>query len=79
MKIIKETQYLAFVETPTRGKTKVIAIVNRHHEQIIGEIRWFGRWRQYCFFPYNDTVWNTTCMDDVNSVIGELKNERKQE
>lgn len=77
MKVIKETQYLSFVEAPTKGKTKVIAIVNRHHEEIIGEIRWFGRWRQYCFFPRGETVWNTTCMDDVNSVIKQLREERE--
>lgn len=80
MEIIKETQYLAFgvVEQPKEKKTKWIAIINVHHEEIIGEIRWFSRWRQYCFYPYHDTVWNTTCMEDIQTVIKELMNERKK-
>lgn len=77
MEIIKETKYLAFAVAPTKGKTKVILIINRHHEEVIGEIKWFSRWRQYCFFPYNDTIWNTTCIMDVQEVIDKLKKERE--
>ena len=76
MEIIKETKYLAFVVVPSKGKTKIITIINRHHEEVIGEIRWFSRWRQYCFFPYDGTIWNTTCMEDVQNVINGLKEER---
>jgi hypothetical protein len=77
MEIIKETKYLAFVVAPSKGKTKVVAIVNRHYDEVIGEIRWFGRWRQYCFFPYDGTVWNTDCMESVQEVINQLKKERE--
>ncbi len=77
MKIFKETQYLAFVETPSKGKTKVLAIVNKHHQEIIGEIKLFGRWRQYCFFPSNETTWNTGCLADIRDAIQELNEQRK--
>ena len=77
MEVFKETKYLAFVIAPTEKKTLTVAIINRHHQEIIGEIKWFAKWRQYCFFPYKDTVWNTTCMDDVHSVIKELMEQRK--
>lgn len=77
MEIIKETKYLAFVIFPTEKKTKTIAIINRHHDEVIGEIRWFSRWRQYCFFPYDGTIWNTDCMSSVEDVIKELMEERK--
>jgi hypothetical protein len=77
MEIIKETQYLSFQLVPTKGTTKRVAVVNRHHQETIGEIKWFGSWRQYCFFPYAETIWNTTCMEDVQGVIKDLMNERK--
>jgi hypothetical protein len=84
--LLKETSYLVFLidrkynDPPSKKKTKRILIVNKHHQQIIGEILWFGRWRQYCFFPanYTTTVWNTTCLEDVQSVIKELMDERKK-
>jgi len=75
--VIKETQYLFFEEHPTKTKTKYITVVNRNSEDIIGEIKWYAPWRQYCFFPEFDTVWNMTCMDDVKEVIQKLMKDRK--
>jgi len=77
METIKETKYLLFVVNCVKGKTKVIDIVNIHHHEVIGEIKWFSRWRQYCFFPIAETVWNIQCINDVNSVITKLMEERK--
>ena len=47
MEVFKETKYLAFVIAPTEKKTLTVAIINRHHQEIIGEIKWFAKWRQY--------------------------------
>jgi hypothetical protein len=78
MKIIKETKYLRFIDVEAfRQKTKIISIVNIHHDEVIGEIKWFGRWRQYCFYPSDNTIWNTGCLEDVYEVIKNLMNERK--
>ena len=76
--VIKETKYLLFTVNCVKGKTKVIDIVNIHHHEVIGEIKWFPRWRQYCFFPIAETVWNKTCMEDVYEVINILMEERKE-
>ena len=78
MRTIKETEYLRFIDKESRQITKIIGIVNIHHDEEIGEIRWFGKWRQYCFYPSENTIWNTTCMEDVQTVIKELMNERKK-
>jgi hypothetical protein len=78
MNILKETQYLRFIEFEKKEKTRVIAVMNKHHEEVIGMIKWFSRWRQYCFFPTNETVWNINCLNDVNEVITMLADERKK-
>jgi hypothetical protein len=78
MNILKETEYLRFVEFEKKEKTKVIAVINKHHEEVLGMIKWFSRWRQYCFFPNTETVWNINCLNDVNEVIKNLMNERKK-
>jgi len=78
MRILKETEYLRFIDFPPREKTKVVAVMNKHHEEIIGMIKWFAKWRQYCFFPVNNTVWNINCLNDINSVITMLADERKK-
>lgn len=79
MKIIKETQYLVFEEQPTKTKTKVVHVINRHHDEVIGVIKWYGSWRQYCFFPACDTIWNIACLTDVNDVITGLMKARRME
>ena len=78
MNILKTTQYLQFVEFEKKAKTRVIAVKNIHHNEIIGIIKWFSRWRQYCFFPTNETIWNINCLNDVNEVITMLADERKK-
>jgi hypothetical protein len=42
---------------------------------MLGIIKWFGRWRQYAFFPDNGTVYNVECLNDITIHIKELKNE----
>jgi hypothetical protein len=78
MNILKETEYLRFIEFQKKEKTRVIAVMNKHHQEIIGMIKWFGRWRQYCFFPSSETIWNINCLCDINSIITMLADERKK-
>jgi hypothetical protein len=80
MNILKETQYLQFVllDRDKDRKTDVVLINNKHHNMTIGYIKWFGRWRQYCFFPYGETTWNTDCLESINEVIKQLMNTRNK-
>jgi len=78
MIVIKKTQYLIFEDQEIpKKKTKVINVVNINADEVIGVIKWYGPWRQYCFFPEFDTVWNITCLTDVNDVIQKLMQDRK--
>ena len=77
-RVIKETQYLVFEDMEVKKrKTKLIAIRNKNSDDIIGYIEWYPSWRQYCFFPEFDTVWNMVCLNDVQEVIQKLMKDRK--
>jgi hypothetical protein len=68
-----DSKYLSFeLDDHYEGKTERVTIVSKKHIAILGEIRWFGRWRQYAFFPGANTVWNPECMDDVKACIDVL-------
>lgn len=58
-------------------KTQVWNVVSKHHGNILGAIKWFGRWRQYCFFPEEDTLYNSGCLSAITSFISNLNNARK--
>jgi len=58
-----------FVREPMNsktGKTKIWIIVDRNNSPL-GDVRWFGRWRCYAFFPEPDTVFNASCMNELVS------------
>lgn len=39
----------------------------------LGAIQWFGRWRQYAFFPEAETVFNRGCLQDIEHKVTELQ------
>lgn len=50
------------------GKTQIWSIRSARGVDILGclgEVRWFGRWRCYAFFPEHDTVFNAACMTEL--------------
>jgi len=72
-------KYIRFVEMEQKPprKTKTLMVVSVHHNDVLGEIRW--HWRQYCFFPSVDTVWSSSCMQEVQDKIQELMSARRAE
>ncbi len=47
-------------------KTRIwIVIYSAHEYRALGEIKWFGRWRKYCFFPNPNTVYEEICMREI--------------
>lgn len=69
-----ETDYLKFIDGPSESrKTVVSLVVSKSQGIVLGQIRWFGRWRQYCFYPNSDTIWNKGCLDAINAKIEQLQ------
>ena len=62
-----------------------LAILNNKSNDILGEIRWHSSWRQFCFFPEDNTIWSKGCLSDVQDAIHDInlerldENERKKE
>jgi len=67
------SKYLEFNVIEEKTKTKVIEVISKRTRERLGAIMWFGRWRQYAFFPDNETVFNTECLNDIQSYIRELR------
>lgn len=52
-------------------KTEIWGVFSKNHGNVLGLIKWFGRWRQYAFFPYPETTFNPECMDDISAFVKE--------
>jgi hypothetical protein len=72
------SRYLDFREGPPAGKTGRWFVVSWSRGDSLGVIKWFGRWRQYCFFPEPETVWNRDCLKDVTAFIAKQMEARKR-
>ncbi len=74
-----EYQFLVFTQLPSTGKTEIWQCWNKHHSVLLGTVKWYGAWRQYCYFTRDDTevVYSIGCMNDICHFINQLKNRRK--
>lgn len=63
--------YITFREcaVPDVRKTRIVAVDNKRSGNTLGTIRWYGPWRQYCFFPQGGTIFNTDCMDRITAEV----------
>lgn len=58
------------------GKTKNWRIESRRGD-VLGEVRWFSRWRCYAFMPQPGTVFNAGCMSELVSFCERKMEEHK--
>ena len=74
---MSDYRWLTFSERPVRGKTKQVRVGSKSSPMTLGYIQWFGRWRQYAFFPAVNTVFSQDCLRDIVQEIDRLMAERK--
>ena len=72
--------YISFVlagESPSH-KTEIWRVVSNKSQATLGEIKWYGAWRRYAFFPRNSTIFDVDCMSQISTKIGELMIKQRQ-
>ncbi len=57
-----------------KGKKTNIYVVEKDHEYglRLGEVRWYGAFRQYCFYPEKDTMFSKGCLELVNNFLDKV-------
>lgn len=70
--------YIQALPLPEGRKTPTFVVINRSSETPIGRIKWYGPWRQYCFYPHGDTVWSDGCLADIQAFIRTHKEARRK-
>ncbi len=46
------------------SKTHKFAVTSRFNSSLLGYVKWFNQWRQYCFFPVN-AVFDKKCLREI--------------
>jgi hypothetical protein len=69
-KVLGKWTTAIWVGQSVSGKTQVWRIrANADDMMVLGQVRWYGRWRQYVFFPSGHTLWNPDCLDEVSTFV----------
>lgn len=74
--MITQYKYIYFTKVEDKRKTSVWDCRSKRNGGLLGMVKWYGSWRQYCFMPESGTVFNISCNDDINSFIRQLTQER---
>ncbi len=71
------SKWIRFEEVKDTGKTKVWCLWSKNDGTLLGEVKWYGAWRQYTFHTHSDwnTVWNAECLADLTRFV-ENKNQQ---
>ena len=73
----EESRFMEFFIIGNTGKTEIWDVVSKSSESVLGKIKWYGPWRQYCFYPSPNCIFNNQCMTDIQKKISKLMNERR--
>jgi hypothetical protein len=66
-------QYITMVDVGNPGhKTKYFTVINKRYGSSLGDILWYGPWRQYIFEPKGSCVFSGGCLKDITSFLVEL-------
>ena len=72
----KHIEFLEVNHMNPKGKTCVWFVYSLDRIQL-GIIKWKSQWRQYCFFPESDTLYNAGCLNDIADFMKENRGRRQ--
>lgn len=72
-------EWLEFTEIADTGKTKIWNVNNRKDHSFLGQVKWHGAWRQYCFSTLDtqECIWNADCLAELTAFIKKQMWDRK--
>ena len=73
-----ESKHLTWLLKNIKPKTAEYEIRSKHDLSILGIVKWYPSWRQYCFFPELNCVWSKDCLYDLQALIFEFNIEHKK-
>ena len=68
--VVMRNKYITIIERIISGrKTPIYTLMSNYSESEIAQIRWFPKWRKYCFYPNDDTVYDEKCLRTIQSYL----------
>lgn len=71
------SEFMTITEEEATGKTRRFTISSARGA-VLGEIKWYGAWRQYAFWPAPRTIFNKGCLSDITNWLRTLTLEHRR-
>lgn len=80
MKIVYECEYFIIVEHNKQNmKTNIYDIYSNYDcDLFLGSIKWYSRWRKYCFYAHSDIIWDNKCLTNVVDFLNTINKQHKE-
>ncbi len=66
-------EYLVFEKAAQQPpKTSSWECKNIRSGTMLGVVKWYGSWRQYCYFPTVQAVYSAGCLKDIADFLEQL-------
>ena len=70
--LVIESKSFKYIKFLISGQTKLTYVwfcFNIKSDGFLGQVSWYGPWRQYCFKPAPDCIFNNGCLTDIGAFI----------
>jgi len=64
----KENRFIRIQEPDDRTPNYYV-IINKKSGQVIGWIDYYKNWKLFVFNPYQNTVWNSECLEFITNFL----------
>lgn len=71
------TEYMVFEPDEPKPNTKVWRVLSRHHRDLLGYVKWYALWRQYCFYP-EGIILSAKCIRDIEDFLIQVNEEHRE-
>ena len=76
-RIVKAIAPLADIDIEEVQKCKFdLECLNNKSNCVLGDVSYYKSWRQWVFDPFEDCVWNTTCLADLIHFLNQLNGQK---
>lgn len=79
IEVTQEDKWLSFELAERKLKTNVYDVISKHSECILGKVKWYPYWRNYCFFPTTliETVHSDRCLLLIGNFVLEINKQHR--
>lgn len=71
------TEYIIFEPAEPKPNTKVWRVLSKRYDDVLGFVKWYAKWRQYCFYP-EGIILNSGCISDIEAFLVQVNEEHRE-